>query len=116
MAEVIKNNYFMLLLVLVLLNARILVIYVDDPENVVIIKTIAYTLDLDNGPVEVKHYLDSCAEPEKIGIQGLSVHGDNSSTPILIDVPRRLIALESMPSRAPPPYPFVQAQNPPTST
>ncbi len=111
MAGILKNRYFILILVLLLLNARVLVVYADDPENIAIIKTIVNTLDLDNGPAEVKHYLDSCVASEKISIQGFSAYEYGCSAPILVDAPRKCITFGSMSPRAPPPDSAVPLRN-----
>ena len=97
-----KNKYFILLMTMVLLNARVLVAYADDPETIAVIKTVVSTLDLDIGTVEHKFYLDVNNDTEKIPSFDLSTGEVKRITLTPVSSTSKSLAFDSMQARAPP--------------
>jgi hypothetical protein len=107
MFAMFKNKYFILLMAMVLLNARVLVAYADDPETIAVIKTVVSTLDLDIGTVEHKFYLDVTSDTEKILSFDLMTVGVERIVLTTAGGTRKSLVFDSMQSRAPPLWFFV---------
>jgi hypothetical protein len=102
MFGMIKNKYFILLMAMVLLNARVLVAFADEPETIAVIKTVVSTLDLDIVTVEHKFPLDVHNDTEKLLSFDLTTGEVKRTTLLPVSSSMKSLAFDSVQARAPP--------------
>ena len=87
---------------MVLLNARVLVAFADEPETIAVIKTVVSTLDLDIGTVEHKFHLVAHSEAEKLLSFELTTGEVKRTTLLPVSSLGKSLVFDSMQARAPP--------------